>query len=140
MSNGVTIEWCPRFEPLKPVAVAASGASAQELARRIIARDAEEIAKFAGVAFESTLLLLGAEEDLPWVDGVTYLGVDPSAPSLLVPTNQMPSIPAALLERAVMRAYQSEAPIAVLPKTSMLIAVSAARRIDAERLAAWLST
>ena len=40
----------------------------------------------------SPVVVLGATEALPWVDGVNYLGRDPDAPRLLLPTMLRPAV------------------------------------------------
>jgi hypothetical protein len=82
--------------------------------------------------------LLGATDDLPWADGVSYLGVDPEAPSLLLPTTMTPQLPLALFERAVLRRASSGGPFAVLANERRLVSTALARvvlRSEIERFA-----
>ena len=89
-----------------------------------------------------TLLLIGAAEELPWVDGVVYLGRDPEAPSLLLPTTLEPDVPAPLFERAILaRARAAAPPIAVLVDTGhvgALVGAGAARAVGRAELSAFL--
>ena len=86
------------------------------------------------------LLVLGREEDLPWIDGIVYLGKDPGAPSLLLPTTLEPDVPPALLERAILaRARGMEAPIAVLVDPPALAGTGVARPVLRAELLAFLA-
>lgn len=136
--TGLSLSWRAREAPLPPVAVAATGEAGRALARRALESGPEALGKLQGVSAEGVLLLLGAEGDLPWADGVNYLGVDPLAPSLLLPCHSAPNVPAALLERAV-TARCAGAPVAVLPGTASLVSAADARPVTAQRLEAWLS-
>lgn len=133
----LTVAFRPRAAPLAPVAAAARGAAARALAERLLARDDEALAKLAGVAAPDLILVLGESDALPWVDGVLYLGRDPAAPALLLPTALEPDVPAPLLERAVL-ARERAAPVAVLVEPRQLVSAAAARPVERARLAAFL--
>lgn len=129
----------PLPQPLRPSLALAEGAAAARLARRLLALTDEALARLSGVAAPGLLAVLGAEEDLPWVDGIRYLGRHPDAPALLLPTAVTFEAPLALLERAlVSRAPREAAPLAVLLDPLRLVPLGAARPVDRERLAAWL--
>jgi hypothetical protein len=133
------VEWQPRAIPLAAAAVVARGPCACRLARRVLEREDAALLRLTGVAAPRGLVMLGTPEDLPWVDGVTYLGVDNSAPSLLIPTALGPNVPLPLLERAVRRRYPSlGALLALLPDTWQVIPLEAARSVARETLAQWL--
>ncbi|MHB8878936.1 MAG: bpX5 domain-containing protein [Myxococcaceae bacterium] len=129
--------WAPRAEPLAPRAVAATGAAARALAERALELGPEAVGRLRGVAGDGVLLLLGEEADLPWADGVSYLGVDPAAPSLLLPCARAPDVPARLVEQAVAR--RASGPVAVLCEPPALIRTGDARPVSSARLAAWLA-
>ena len=137
----VPIVWRPRTAPLEPVAMAARGEAARALARRLLARSDEDLARLTGVAGQDLIVLLGHAGDpalLPWVDGAVYLGRDARAPSLLVPTNREPAVPLPLVERAlVARAahLRAEPPLAVLLDPPLLASVLEARPLIRRRLA-----
>ena len=125
--------------PLAVVGVAGCGAVARELARRVLARDDEALARLQGVAGRGVLVLMGAAEELPWVDGVVYLGRDAAAPQLLMPTNQRPSAPAGLIERAVRARFgELTPPLVVLPGAGSVLSVHTARAVAREVLREWL--
>src|SRR5262245_25556690 len=95
------IAWTPRKFPLPPAAVAARGDASIRLARRLLQLDDEALKQLEGVAGERLLVVQGNPDVLPWVDGVQYLGVDPAAPAVLLPTNYQPALPQELLARAL---------------------------------------
>lgn len=129
-----------RAEPLPPSGAVAEGDAARRLARRLLALEDAALARLAGVAAPGLLAVAGVGEDLPWVDGVAYVGRDPAAPSLLLPTATEPAAPAALLERAlVASAPGAPLPLAVLEAPLRLVPLGAARPVERARLAAWLA-
>jgi hypothetical protein len=136
----IPLGWTPRDRPLDVRAVVASGAAARALGRRVAELDDEAMRSLTTVAGDDVFVVLGDASALPWIDGVTYLGRDETAPDLLLPTAMAPTIPAAVLEAAVRRRVPQLAPVAVLPAPARLIPCGAARAIDRGRLAAWLET
>jgi hypothetical protein len=129
----------PRAEALVPVAAVAEKRAARALARRLLARDDAALARLAGLAAPGLLLVLGAADDLPWANGVQYLGRDPDAPALLLPTTLAPAAPLALVERALLaRAGAASAPLAVLFAPLRLVPLGGARPVERARLTAWL--
>jgi hypothetical protein len=134
------VTWSPRSEPLAALAVAAVGPVSLALARRALGADEKQLGAWNGVAGSGVLVLLGATESLPWVDGAVYLGRDPAAPSLLMPCSLAPDVAPALLERALVAYAAAGTPLAVLPRSGQLIPVGAARPVARETLAAWLGS
>ncbi len=133
------IGWVPRAEPLPPVAVLGIGAAATALARRSLDRPDERLAKLSGCAAAGVLVLSGPEEELPWADGVVYLGREDGTTGLLMPTRLAPSVPVPLLERALRRRFPLAAPPFVLvPEHSLVIPVGCAQTVDRQMLAGWL--
>lgn len=133
-----TVSWRPRPTPLEPSAVVAWGATlASKLGRRLLEHDDEALARWRGVAGPEVLLALGP--DLPWIDGVQYLGSDPAAPGLLLPTTAAPTVPAELLAQALRgRAAPGSMPLAVLPDPPRVVPTGSARPIDRPSLSKWL--
>lgn len=122
--------WQPRFRPLQAGAVAARGEAAHDLARRLLARDDEYLAKLSGVAGAQLLILLGESEALPWADGAIYLGHEPSTAALWMPTTLAPDVPLPLFERALrVRFSQLALPLAVLPQWNLVLPLGAAHTI-----------
>jgi hypothetical protein len=133
------LRFLPRAEPLAPAAALAEGAVAVRLARRLLALSDEALGRLAGVSGDGILAVTAAEADLPWVDGVCYLGRDPAAPALLLPTARAPALPLPLLERALVAAApEGAAPLAVLTDPLRLVPLGGERPVDRARLVAWL--
>jgi hypothetical protein len=138
LSERLAVRWRPRERPLAPVAVAARGEAAPRLARRLL-RGPQPLTAFRLVAGRQILVVLGPSEDLPWVDGVFYLGRDDSAPALLLPTHSAPTAPLPLLERAwLRRAPGATLPLAVVPGPGLLISIGRARTARDADVRAWL--
>jgi hypothetical protein len=121
--------WLPRATPLKPTTVLACGAAVAGLLARLRSLSDEDLTSLRGVSGKALLIVLGPEDALPWADGVVYLGRDPSAPSLLLPTNIQPSAPLDLFERALRRQFPTlTPPIIALPE--LVASVAEARPIS----------
>ena len=129
--------WRPRFTPLVPVGVAARGAVATSLAHRLL-RDPDSLSHYKGVGAPGLLVILAEEKQLPWVDGVVYLGHDSQSPSLLFPTNLEPSVPAALLQRSLAGVHNQPGPCALLLDPPLIVPLSEARTIARASLIKWL--
>lgn len=134
----LSIEWKLRAEPLMPHSVAARDAAALRLAKRLLALEDEKLARFDGISAENFLLISGKSEDLPWVEGASYLGRDSLAPALLLSTVYEPSIPSALLERALVQQFKEQAPFAVLFNPNEIISISRALPVSRKILQNWL--
>lgn len=137
MNALIAISWRPRGLPLDPVGVAALGPVASRLGRRVLAFDNQRLERLRGAASRGVLFLFGAFDDLPWVDGVVYLGNDREAHGLIVPTTLEPSVPALLLERALSERFGAP-PLVVLADPPMVFEAGRARSVDRARLLAWL--
>ncbi|MGW2249992.1 bpX5 domain-containing protein [Kitasatospora sp. NPDC001660] len=95
--TAVRLRWEPCEPPLPAAAVLALGEDVPALATAT--RDRLLTGTRLGVAADpGALLVLGATEDLPWVPGARYLGVDGE---LLVPTTARPQPAAALWRTAL---------------------------------------
>ena len=138
MTAPVTIEWTKRHHPLRPEAVAARGEAAEELVRRAIKLDDLHLSRLRGVASKDLVVLTGEHADLPWVDGVAYLGRPRGAPGLFIPTTLAPTVPESLLARAVTHAGIA-APVAVLVDKGTLVSLAEALPLSREVLEQWLA-
>ena len=127
--------WRPRFTPLAPVGVAARGPAATSLVHRLL-QYPDSLSHYKAVGAPGLLVILG--EELPWVDGAVYLGHDAQSPSLLLPTNVEPSVPAALLQRSLAHVHKQNGPCALLLNPPSLVPLSEARTIARESLIKWL--
>jgi hypothetical protein len=137
------IDWRPRGAPLEARAVFALGPDLRRaLLERLLLRSDDELRALAGVVSEELVVLLGEPSSLPWVDGVGYLGADPLAPSLLLPTALEPEVPVVLFERALLAAPSTSAlgrPIGVIPERGVVADLGGALPVERDRLRAWAS-
>lgn len=130
------VPWVSRDEPLAPAVAVATGDTASALARRVLALNDEHRARLACAASADVFVVRG--EELPWVDGVAYLGVDPAAEGLLLPTTRRPDVPPDLFARAVYARFPHAArPLAVL-ESRRVLPLGVARPIDVDAVGKWL--
>ena len=135
------IEWRARDIPLTPTACAGIGGVALTLARRLLRLADSELARYQGAAGGGVLIVSGEADLLPWTDGVLYLGRDPAAPDLLLPTALEPCLPLTLFESALRRSHPEwTLPLAVFPAHRRVVSLSAARPIYRQTLQNWLDS
>ncbi len=137
MTAALKVGWQDREPPLPPVAVCATGDAAVQLGRRLLREDPTVLSDLVGVGGPGLLCVAGSPDRLPWVDGVVYLGRDPAAPGVLLPTTMVPDVPVGLLARALLRKVE-EHPIVVLPRDRRVFTMASARPLDRDLLEAWL--
>ncbi len=119
----VVPRWVDRAAPLAPVAVYAEGPARLRLRDALLRR--RSLAGLAGVGNASVLVVTG--EALPWAEGVGYLGRDPDAPGVLLPTLRRPAVPLDLFATAVLaRAPRDAWPLAVI-EPGLLVPLGHAR-------------
>lgn len=129
------VGWTLREPPLAAVAVVARGDVARRLVDRLLAEDDAALAGLQGVAGPGIVVVSGPS--LPWVDGVSYLGRDPEAPALWLPTTRRPSVPVDWLQGAVLRrCAEGASPVAVLAEPFALVPTGASRPLVRARLVA----
>lgn len=115
-SGVLSVNWLHREPPLTPSAVAAWGSSCiKEFVGRLSLRNEANVKRARFVIGENILVMLAAEDDLPWAEGVIYLASQPGT-NLLLPTSLIPSVPPQLFERAFNNRFpRTKPPLAVLP-------------------------
>jgi hypothetical protein len=136
------IPFVARSDVLDPIAVVGLGRVAGALARRLMQLGDEPLHALRGAAGDDMLVVLGATEALPWVDGVNYLGRDPDAPRLLLPTMVRPAVAADAFERAIARHAAAlpsalSGPWAVLHDARRVFSIAHAGPIDRDLLDRW---
>jgi hypothetical protein len=112
MPQLLEIKWQSRLDTLEPSALLAVGETARRLREKLLSLDDEKLSALQGVFAENMLFIVGA--DLPWVDGVIYLGKDTEAPSIFLPTNLLPNIPLDLFEKSLLSRFSEQKPFAVV--------------------------
>lgn len=134
------IIWSPRDCALSPLAVAGQGEVSLRLARRLLQMDDETLGQLQGVAGRQLIVVQGKSDLLPWVEGVQYLGVDPSTPSVLFPTIYQPSMPPELLAAALRTKTGTQVLIALLHQPLLAVPMGSARPVSRMTLASWLES
>ncbi len=138
----IEVKWRARNVPLEPVAVAATGSAARELAHRLLERSDDDLKLLRGVSWKDGLAVEGAFNELPWADGALFLGRDARAPKLLLPCALEPDVPLDLWARAFERGLEREmaAPIAVMPFVEIVVSLAEARSVERAKLRVWLAS
>lgn len=131
-SVAVRLEWRERTRPLP--------AAAAWVPRAQVTRLLERLPAFRGLATASGLVLLAPEAELPWVHEVRYFGVDPAAPSLLLPTTRAPVVAVELVERAFRRTLVGSGPWLVDDTDRCVVPLERAGRIARPLAEAWLES
>lgn len=122
----ISLRWIEREPPLSPVAGLARGGARAAWIDVLRARIQPT---WSGVGNASLIVVIG--EDLPWVDGIEWLGRDPAAPGLYLPTLVRPDLPLDLVARAALRTV-GRAPVVLLP--DLLVPLDAARPLHVDHL------
>ena len=132
----IQVKWQPRAEPLEPVGVVACDEVALKLASKMLHRTSEELSALSALTTERELVVLGQSEDLPWADGVCYVGRCPEAPALLLPTIlDCTPHPQLVLTRLLIEL--KEAPVLVCPPLALMMSVAQTTMISSSALKSW---
>jgi hypothetical protein len=134
----VPVTWTPREPPLPVRGVALRGVAAVAMCARLGDADDPTLRALRGVAAWGDVVLLG--DAAPWSPDAVWLGRDDDAPGWLVPTATRPSVPIALLLRALAsRGVHVALPHALWPTAEGLrvVPLAEARPLSRERLRAW---
>ena len=135
------VSWVARDAPLPARACLMRGPAASAAAVRLLSLSDSRLAALTACAADGLLVLLGDEAALPWVDGAVYLGRDPAAPGLLLPTNRVPAVPLDLFARALAARLPGGGPWAVVPRDgagTTAVCLAAAAPVARPRVEAWL--
>lgn len=124
-------QWIRREPPLAPSAVLARGEAAAALVRSMRALPLDTLSELRAVVGAELIIVSGTGEALPWADGVVYLGIDPKAPALRMPTWLMPTLPVALLERAILARLDLAPPVACVGDELFSLAMATTIPVDA---------
>lgn len=94
---------------------------------------------FGNTRLGTVVVILGEFDVLPWVEGVTYLGRDVSAPGLLLPTLRAPLVPLEIYATAVRARVATAGQVACLNEGSLLVPVVSARPVGIGEIRAALA-
>jgi hypothetical protein len=109
------IRFAPRASPLRVAGVHASGDAAITLARLLTKRP-DAARQLAAVSSGDAIVVIGTASALPWIDGAVWLGREPEAPELLVPTHLGLFVHPALVLAALRKQHPAVAlPVALVP-------------------------
>ena len=86
------ISWEAAEPPLSPVAVAGHGTVGTQLAARATATP-----NWESIQFSEWCVVIG--DQLPWIDGVIYLGLLPGTTDVLIPVHHRPQLHPDLVAR-----------------------------------------
>lgn len=117
--------WGPRDRPLSPVGAVGFGPVARALAARLLQAEA---LPWRAAADRDCLLVVG--DEIPWVSGLIWLGRDPRAPELLLPTTAEPPVHPALLAARL-------GPVALTLDPPAAIPLRALGSLDRDVLVRW---
>ncbi len=132
----IKITWIERKNPLPPSAVSASGDYALNLVSLLLKRDKKILSSLNGGFLKDMVFFTGETNSLPWCDGVVYYGIDPDAPTLLLPTLLKPSVNSGFLEKAITIPDRSQ--YLVIPEKSLFLSTNGTLPLDREILTKWL--
>jgi len=122
--------WTQRRYPLTVAGVVGLGPVARALGARLWRRGLDG---FEGVAGPGVLAILG--DAPPWADGAVFIGREPEAPGVWLPTARTLSVHPALLARRLQQDGH-RGPVAVLEQC--IIPLGEARSIDPTLFRRWL--
>ena len=131
MTVPLQLGWKRREPPLPASAVVAAGAAVAALGVAAAAR-VDAGTELRGAVGGDWLLILGAEADLPWAEGVVYVGWDGG---ILVPTNAQTVPGADIVAPAVLKRVPPGCDLAVLLRDGVLASPRPARCLDSRELA-----
>lgn len=125
------VHWEVRESPLPAAAVVLLDLALEALKHSLRKRDANALESLKTVLFDGGVALIGEERVLPWVDGGVYLGREPMASNLLVPTCLQPNVCADLFERALRRHINLASDLlAVVPHWQLVVPLNTAVAVN----------
>ncbi|MBI3229069.1 MAG: hypothetical protein HYZ45_02440 [Burkholderiales bacterium] len=135
-----TPRWQARDEALTAAGMLAQGAKAHALLARLqqLASAGNSLTQFRVLLWRDMLLLLGAADQLPWLDGARYCAPCPQAPALWLPTHLVPDMAGDLLQTALL-ARAGTSPLLLWHDPLQILPLSSARQLHTEMLP-WLAS
>jgi hypothetical protein len=130
------LEWKRRPQALPPSGLVTAGAVTQRLLAQLRLCGDAALARLTAVATRDLLVVIGANDDLPWIDGARYCAPDPVAQTLWLPTTLMPTLPPDLLRRSAV-ARVGERAVLLWNEPEQLLPLHQPRSLTPELLA-WI--
>lgn len=113
----------------------AMGDAASRMLARLRACDDGDLAKLRGVIGDGIVVVLGAADALPWVDGVRYIARAPDEPNLLLPTGVGTRLAPQIVLRALLdKTPGLKPPLVLVPESRQIVSLADARTIARTRL------
>lgn len=126
--------WRERAVAQPPRAAVAWDAVARRLHQRLQQLPSAQAGRLQATANARVLVVLGAESDLPWVEGVQYAAHHEQAPALWLPTRYEPEVAIDLLARALLD-KEARCPLLLWPEPAALIPLDRQLPVTEEHLA-----
>lgn len=127
--------WQARATALAPAGMVVPAALATTLLARL--RTGKPLPALSAVATRDLLVLLGANDALPWVDGARYCAPHPQAPNLWMPTHLEPALPVDLVQTNLLARAGSSA-VLLWHAPELLLPLAAAQALTPSLLD-WLA-
>ena len=130
--------WQARATALAPAGMVVPAALATTLLARLrTGKPLPALSALSAVATRDLLVLLGANDALPWVDGARYCAPHPQAPNLWLPTHLEPALPVDLVQTNLVERAGSS-PVLLWPAPELLLPLAAAQALTPSLLD-WLA-
>jgi hypothetical protein len=104
----VAWHWRNHPAPPSPRAAVAWGGAARDLLSQLERLTPAHQGRLSVHANRDVVVVQGATEDLPWVEGVSYAAPAEDAPSLWLPTREQPDAALDLLARALVQRHHRQ--------------------------------
>jgi hypothetical protein len=115
--------------------VVAVGDAVPRLLARLRAYDDDALARLRGVIGVGIVVVLGAADALPWIDGARYIARAPDEPNLLLPTGMRTRLAPQIVLRALLDGTAGlKPPIVLVPESRRIVSLADARTIARARL------
>lgn len=120
--------WQPRATALAPAGLVAPAPLMPALLALLRYREAKPLAALSVVTTRDVLVLLGASDALPWLDGARYCAPDPHASRLWTPTHLAPALPIDLVQTSLVDRAGSS-PVLLWHAPELLLPLAGARSL-----------
>ena len=129
--------WQARAIALVPAGLVAPATLAPALLPLLHSCSIKQLQALSVVATRDLMVLLGANQALPWIDGARYCAPDPQAPNLWTPTHLAPTLPADLVQTKLIERAASS-PVLLWHAPELLLPLAGAQALTPSLLD-WLA-